>query len=151
MPTGTDLTVWGRKPGMWVYFQRSRTKLHESWCTAGLGNQGKYSVWGLTLALTSFRGCKIKREFSEEVGELHRYSVQLGEAGQGTKTKDTVSWSEGSFQLSHQRLYNREQDHSLLFLQRLMPQRSQWCHRLTDFKQSWAVDSTRSLQIVSSL
>lgn len=55
------------------------------------GNQGKYSVWGLTLALTSFRGCKIKREFSEEVGELYRYSVQLGEAGQGTKTKDTAS------------------------------------------------------------
>lgn len=54
--------------------------------------------------LTSFRGCKIKREFYDEVGELYRCSAQLGEAGQRVKTEDTISQPEGAFQWSQQRL-----------------------------------------------
>ena len=60
--------------------------------------------------LTSFRGSKIKRELCEDVGGLYSCVAQ---AGQGTKTKYIISQFEGSFQLSYQRPYKREQAPSL--------------------------------------
>ena len=80
---------------------QKQKKLHEFWCS-WCENHCKHSVWGLTLFPTSFRGCKIKWEFCKEVGGLRRCSVQPGEAEQGTKTRDTINWSEGSLHRSHQ-------------------------------------------------